>query len=49
MIARAISKNRTLKHLDMTRNDIDDNGLRYNYYYNIIKGCLLLQFNQILI
>lgn len=28
MIARAISKNRTLKHLDMTRNDIDDNGLR---------------------
>jgi Ran GTPase-activating protein (RanGAP) involved in mRNA processing and transport len=29
MIARAVNKNRTLKHLDMTRNDIDDNGLRY--------------------
>jgi len=29
MIARAISQNKTLKHLDMTRNDIDDNGLRY--------------------
>jgi hypothetical protein len=28
MIARAIDKNRTLKNLDMTRNDIDDNGLR---------------------
>lgn len=27
-IAQAISKNRTLIHLDMTKNDIDDNGLK---------------------
>jgi len=27
MIAQALSKNRTLVHLDMTRNNIDDNGL----------------------
>ena len=27
-IAQALSKNRTLIHLDMTRNDIDDSGLR---------------------
>jgi len=28
VIAQALSKNRTLIHLDMTRNDIDDNGLK---------------------
>ena len=27
-IAQALSKNRTLIHLDMTTNDIDDNGLK---------------------
>jgi Ran GTPase-activating protein (RanGAP) involved in mRNA processing and transport len=27
-IAQALSKNRTLIHLDLTRNDIDDNGLK---------------------
>lgn len=27
-IANAIANNQTLIHLDMTRNDIDDNGLR---------------------
>lgn len=27
-IATALSKNRTLRHLDMTTNDIDDDGLR---------------------
>lgn len=27
-IGNALSKNRTLVHLDMTRNDIDDNGLK---------------------
>ena len=27
-IAQALSKNRTLVHLDLTRNDIDDNGLK---------------------
>lgn len=27
-IAQALSKNRSLIHLDMTRNDIDDNGLK---------------------
>ena len=27
-IAYALSKNKTLIHLDMTRNDIDDNGLK---------------------
>lgn len=27
-IANAISRNRTLVHLDMVRNDIDDNGLK---------------------
>ena len=27
-ISQALSKNRTLIHLDMTRNDIDDNGLK---------------------
>ena len=27
-IAQALSKNRTLIHLDMTRNEIDDNGLK---------------------
>ena len=27
-IAQALAKNRTLIHLDMTRNSIDDNGLK---------------------
>lgn len=27
-IAQALSKNRTLVHLDMTKNSIDDNGLK---------------------
>lgn len=38
MIARAISQNKTLKHLDMTRNDIDDNGLRYQILFQDASG-----------